>query len=530
MTNFLIVVPKLAEFDCEYIFPIGLLYISASLKRHGCNVTCLNLCSHPESARDLLAGHIAQHKIDVVLTGGVAMHWHKIAEVLFLTKQIRPQCVTVAGGAIISSDPELALRNLPIDIGVIGEGELTVVELAEYFAGNGELSAIEGIVYNDYAEGTLLYTGQRPPIEDLDAQPLPDYESFDYDHYLKVHNRIYPFYEPRLFDIGEEQVYGEVLGSRSCPFDCTFCYHPLGKKYRQRAVAEVMKEVKYLIDRFGVNFICMLDELFSTDEKRIYQFIEEFSKLNIQWTAQWRVDNVNEAVMKDLKRSGMHTIGLGLESASDTVLTSMRKKTTRAKIDAAYAIAFQNGVRPGSSLIFGDIAETEQTMAESVDWWFDHPEYMVGMKFIMTLPDSFLYRHALEQGIITDKLGYITNQQWEINLMGVDQAKFFDLKALILYLQHSYANLKPGTILELQADTGGDRTQYRTLFKCPYCGEVSSYHYYFVESETYAVIYFAVVLCKHCDVRFKVESSACFPADQHPNEDFYRYKMGCIAV
>jgi radical SAM superfamily enzyme YgiQ (UPF0313 family) len=527
--NFLIVVPRLAEFGQEYIFPLGILYISASLKKHGFNVTSLNLCSFREPVRDVLAHYISEHNISVVCTGGIAEHWRQIAEVLVHAKQVSPNCVTVAGGAIISSDPALALGNMPIDIGVVGEGDITIVELASCLMGNGDLKAVQGIAFRDPVSNTLHTTEPRPPIMDLDALPLPDYDSFDYVNYLKLRSIKWPFYEPRLFEIGEEQIYGEVLGSRSCPYDCTFCYHPLGRKYRQRSVADVMNEIKLLISKFNINFICMLDELFSADEQRIYEFIAEFSKLNIQWTAQWRVDNVNAEVLQALRKSGMHIIGLGLESASDTVLTSMRKKTSRAKIDAAFALAFENGVRPGGNLIFGDIAETEQTMAETLDWWFAHPEYAVGMKFIMTLPDSHLYRYALEKNIITDKLQHITGMTWEINLTSISNERFGDLKTLIIYLDHSRANLGLGKVLDMSVDTTSGKALYRAIFKCPYCGQGSSYHYYYVPNE-YDILYYSIVLCKHCHVRFKLQHIHCFPADIYPTEEYYSNKMGCIAV
>jgi anaerobic magnesium-protoporphyrin IX monomethyl ester cyclase len=530
MINFLIVVPRLAKFNTEYIFPIGILYISANLKKYGYNVTCLNLCSYPEPVHEVLSECISKNNIHVICTGGVAMHWHQIAEVLVVAKQIKPQSITIAGGAIISSDPELAMRNIPIDIGVIGEGELTIVELANCLSNNGNLSAVKGIVCLDSISGTLHFTEERPPIADLDSLPLPDYESFDYSDYIKIRSRKYPFYEPRLFDIGEEQIYGEVLGSRSCPFDCTFCYHPLGKKYRQRSVKEVINEIKFLIAKFNINFISMLDELFSTDEKRIYEFIEEFSKLDIQWTAQWRVDNVNEDVLKALKKSGMHAIGLGLESVSDTVLTSMRKKTSRAKIDSAYSMAFKNGVIPGGNLIFGDIAETESTMAETLDWWFAHPEYTVGIKFIMTLPDSHIYRYALEKNLITDKLKYITGQAWEINLTTLTNERYNDLRTFITYLDHTWANLHSGKILDLKIDTSSDKAIYKAVFKCPHCEQISSYHYYYSESDVHEKYFYTVVLCKQCSIRFKIESIQCFPADIYPTDEYYEIKFRCVAI
>jgi len=528
MKNFLLVIPKLAEYGQTYVFPLGMLYISACLKRAGFNLVCLNLCHHQEPQETVLARLIKVHDIQVVCTGGTAAHWKQIESLLDDVKKIDPSLITVVGGAIMTSEPELAMGHLHADIGVLGEGEETVVELAYYLSRNMSVEFVRGIVYRAPEKGALLHSEKRPPVEDLDALPLPDYGSFDYDKYLKLRTEKNPFYDPRLFEVGEEQVYGEILASRSCPYSCTFCYHPLGKKYRQRSLDDVFVEIRLLVEKFGVNFINILDELFSHDDARIASFSAEMKRLGVRWTAQWRVDNISEETLPLLKESGVSFIGLGLESASDTILKSMRKMTTREQIDRAYSLVLKHGMTPGGNLIFGDVEETDETIKESLDWWFAHPEYQVGMQFIMVLPDSALYRHALSNNLIPDKLRHVRDKLWVTNVSKLENGRFHEMQAMVTYFDHTRANLRHGRIVSSRIEEASkDKNIYNTLFECPDCGESSHYRYYYHQPEGDQSL-FTIVLCKRCLSRYKVETAACFFADVDTDEDFYNQtKLVC---
>lgn len=235
--NFLIVAPKFVDVVGQhYHFPLGLAYISSSLKKNGYNVHCLNLNHYTEPIETMLHREITGKNIDVVCIGGLSAHFNKVRAVLNIARSIKPDIITIAGGGLISSEPALMLEVLKLNFGIIGEGEETISELADAIINGKDYRNVNGIIYVDKDEGVNM-TPPRKEIADIDAIPWPDYDGFEIEKYLDMfipssYINMYPFDKPRELPI---------LASRSCPYSCTFCYHPIGKKYRQRSLDSIFE-------------------------------------------------------------------------------------------------------------------------------------------------------------------------------------------------------------------------------------------------------------------------------------------------
>ena len=320
MMNFLFVTPRYVNRGQTYEFYFGLAYVSSYMKHKEYNVFCQNTNHYNIPLEQQLSEYIDDKQIDVICTGGMSFQFNEINTLLETVKKIKPEIITVVGGAIITSDPCLALENMQIDFGIIGEGEETMVDLADALCHGNDVSKVKGIAYYD-AKNNLTITEHRDPIADLDALPIPDYEGFEYGHFVSLFTPAHNFY----FTILDEVRPAYISTSRSCPFSCTFCYHPLGKKYRQRSLDNVFKEIDYLVEMYNINVLLILDELFSVNKERMYDFAKRIQKYNIKWSPQLRVTDVDENVLKALKDSGVFAISYGIESASDKILTSMQK-------------------------------------------------------------------------------------------------------------------------------------------------------------------------------------------------------------
>ncbi len=107
MKNFLFVVPKFADKGNYYVFPIGMAYVVSYLKQKGFNVYCLNLCHSNNSIEQQLSQCFENTEIDVLCTGAMSYYWNEVNNVLKVAKLIKPEIITVVGGAIITSDPKL---------------------------------------------------------------------------------------------------------------------------------------------------------------------------------------------------------------------------------------------------------------------------------------------------------------------------------------------------------------------------------------------------------------------------------------
>lgn len=313
-----------------------------------------------------------------------------------------------------------------------------------------------------------------------------------------------------LFDYNDRKNFCEILTSRSCPFDCTFCYHPLGKKYRQRSLDNVFQEIDYLVGKYNINLLNILDEIFSLDEKRLYEFASRMKKYNIRWMAQWRADNVDENILKTLRDSGILLLGIGMESMSDKVLKSMKKHVTKSDIDRAYKLALDTRVRATGNLIFGDPEETEETVEESLNWWKEHPEYDISLGFILAVPDSKVWRHAIKHNLIDDKIQFIKDRFPVINLTKISDNKFNKLRQRVAYLKFSKRYYMKGVVLssKKEPDKYDGKNIYSFMVKCPLCLHVSTYKYFLLSKRPYTG-----VLCRHCYKRLQIKTEKAFPGD-----------------
>ncbi|MFZ2412558.1 MAG: radical SAM protein [Candidatus Methanoperedens sp.] len=509
MKNFLFVVPRFALPGQYYVFPNGLAYVISYMKHKGFNVFCLNLCHHDESIEYLLNESIKNNNIDVLCTGAMSFYWNEVNEVLETARKIKPEIVTVVGGAIITSDPRLALENMHIDFGVIGEGEETMAELADALDNGKNIYNVKGITFFE-REKNLITTEHRPPILDLDSLPFPDYEGLEFDKWLSNKWIMQPSIGGLLFDVDDEQRLCEISASRSCPYQCTFCYHPLGNIYRQRSLDNVFKEIDYLVEKYNITLLNLLDELFSANEKRIYEFTDRIGKYNIRWMAQWRVNNVNEKMLKVMKDSGILMIGLGVESLNDKVLKSMKKKITKSEIERAYKLSLDVGVRACSNIILGDPEETEETINESLEWWRKHQEYDINLGFLIAVPDSQVWQYAIANNMIEDKVQFIRDKFPVINLTKLSDKKFNEIKTKVDYYVLSQKYLISGRVLtsKREAEVYNGKNIYSFRVECPTCRQISEYKHIRYTSAPYLV-----VLCKNCYKRVKIKTKKAYPGD-----------------
>ena len=209
--NILIVYPRLIKKNDDfYYLPLGIAYISASLKSANKHVVSLNLNQKENNVFEALKDTILAENIDVVLTGGLSGEYRKIKEVVTAVKSINENLPVVVGGGIISSEPIIAMEALGADIGVIGEGEITIVELINRLESKQDISDVDGIIYNNATD--YITTKPRINVTDISTIPWPDYEGFGYDLYLDNISKIV------------DSRYVQMIASRSCPYSCTFCY------------------------------------------------------------------------------------------------------------------------------------------------------------------------------------------------------------------------------------------------------------------------------------------------------------------
>jgi radical SAM superfamily enzyme YgiQ (UPF0313 family) len=407
--NVLLIVPRYFSTEqCGYIMPLGLLYVSSSLKQSGlANVFTANLNHIDGECFDILKEKIETHHIDMIGTGGISGQYPEIVPVFKMAKQIKPTIFSIVGGGIITSDAETAMEALEVaDYGIIGEGEFTVPELIHALAVGKPVDGIPGLIY--LKNGEYHKTARRKEIQHLDTIPFPDYLSFDYDKYLETNGEVEK--EIKFTPVA-------IIGGRSCKYNCTFCFHPTGSSYRQRSLDSIFAEIDFLLAHFNINYIALREELFASDEKRVTDFCCRAQKYDFVWSIQLRVDSVNQIIVNALKNSNCRYIFLGIESADNNILKHMRKQITIEQVEQALNMTIEAGLDTRSTIIIGDEYETKESAYRTLQWWQQNKRFSsISLDMIIAFPGSTLYKNACRSKKISDPVTFLKDGCPVINL------------------------------------------------------------------------------------------------------------------
>jgi anaerobic magnesium-protoporphyrin IX monomethyl ester cyclase len=425
--NYLFVLPKNnSKISWYNIFPFGVAYVSAYLKSQGHSVFTANLEFDERDTTKAMTALLREHEIDVLCVSGLSRDYPRIKVLIDCGRAVNEHLIVVAGGGIVTADAETAMQALGADIGVIGQGEVTMHELATALDGGLPMDAIPGLIYR--RNGGYVTTPARREIADLDSLPLPDYEGFRFPEFMKqVDYRV-----------------AYVIASRSCPYRCTFCFHPSGKKYRRRSLDSVFGEIDLLINRYGARSIAISDELFSIDRDRILDFCDRIASFKTPWSVALRVSDVDRQLLDTMKRAGCTEISYGIESADDTILKSMRKKITRAQTERALELTFDAGIEIQGGMIFGDVAETPATVANTLRWYDDHLRFNLNLNMIEVFPGTPLYHQAHAHGIIPDKIDFLRDGCPLINVSKLSDDEYRRLASAV-YERNMLAKYEPET-------------------------------------------------------------------------------------
>ncbi|MFA6548458.1 MAG: radical SAM protein [Candidatus Margulisiibacteriota bacterium] len=485
----------------RYMFPLGLAYIAAVLKKDGYDVDVLNLNHYPGPVDSIIKSVLSRKQYDHVLTGGISTFLNQIKAVVTAVRKINPDINIIVGGGVVSSEPELIYDYLKPTYGIIGEGEKTVSELIACLAKKEPVHNVQGLIYRD-PHGICIKTSPRLPIANIDLIPYPDFDAFEFDKYLD-HMHPSDQYSYDLFD--QPRAY-PIICSRSCPYLCTFCFHPLGNKYRQRSLGSIMAELRQNVPRYKINIVGIYDELFSNDRKRLLEFCDEmqaFTKTlpwDCRWGCQMRVDRVDDELLARMKASGCYTISYGFESYSLSVLKSMKKHIMPEQIKRAVDLTLKNEISIQGNFIFGDVAETRTTARTTLDFWKKHVEAGIILSFINPYPGTEIYQKLVERGVIKNKIDFISNHIFDI--FNISE-KMSNNEFGRLWFEVMKARILNRIYAGHYALRAGENGTVSIKVTCPHCHNEIEYHNYYVLSRK---VLFLMFYCRACRRRFYVGS------------------------
>ncbi|MDP7636875.1 MAG: radical SAM protein [Phycisphaerae bacterium] len=339
-------------------FPLGVGYLAAYLRQHGCPVRIFQPPARggfDPALRRVLADY------DPALVG-ISVMTPSYPEAVRLCEMVKKHsaCKTVLGGHHVSAEGAEVLKQSPTtDFAAVGEGEQTLLELAEAVgSGREEFSSIDGLHWRD-ANGQVRQNAPRGLIEDLDSLPLPARDMVDMSRY-RVHSYI---------DFGKRSA--TMISSRGCPFRCIFCSSRLtmGNRYRYRSAESVLAEIRSLVADYGVDHIVFEDDTLTLRRDRMRDICRGMLELprRPSWYCLSRVDTLDYPLAKLMRKAGCRMVNFGIESGSPEILEKIGKRISLERAVQTIGDCTRAGIRTQCTFIVGFPFDTPETLKATFD-------------------------------------------------------------------------------------------------------------------------------------------------------------------
>jgi len=392
------IVSSFGEKDEQHDPPLGLAYLASYLRRY------LNFDNTViiDKEKNLLEA-IKREKPDIVGITSMSLEYNKIANMGTEIKETFDIPVLI-GGVHISLMPH-HLSNF--DVGVINEGEQTILELMKIYLKQGcfpldKLRGVEGIVFND--NGNIRINNKRTLINPLDSIPFPARDLLNMKNYMI----------PRRNFFSKIGRYAQMITSRGCPYKCSFCSSSkFWQSYRRFSAEYVVSEIELLIEKYKAEGIIIWDDLFIADIDRLEKISEILKerKIDIKFNIWSRANLINKHVCELLKKIGVEATVFGLESGSEKILQKLKGKSVTVKDNKrALKLCKEAGITTIGNLVMGHPEETEEDLRKTLSL-VRNPNLDCFLVFQLTpLPKTEIWKYAKSIGLVSDSVNFDYSQ------------------------------------------------------------------------------------------------------------------------
>lgn len=378
----------------EATAPLGILAVSTPLLRAGYEVRIIDSTITPDFQQQVLKEVEDALCLAVSLVTGPMIR--ETAAIARAVKACHPNTPVVLGGWHPSLLPDQTLEASFVDGVVRGQGEDSLLQIADRLCDGSPLDDVPGIGFK--RDGRLVFTPERP-LRPLVELPPKAYHLADFDAYERTCGRRWAMY----------------ISSLACPFNCAYCTNEgvYGRRWNALPADQVVEEMKDLADRYRLELLWVVDDNFLVDRERAVAIADGLvqSGANFRWSIQASTNLVTRLAddeLRLLREAGLQQICHGAESASPKVLKLMDKDFQ--KIETMYAAAkkcLRAGIRPSFNIIFGFPGEGETERQETIRFIQDVCRRYPGAEFWTNIftpyPGAPIMRRAKELGIEVPK-------------------------------------------------------------------------------------------------------------------------------
>ena len=415
--------------------PLGICYIAAVLEEAGKDVEIID-CTPLEMTPAELISELEKKKPDIIGLSATSPSYESTLKAAALIRESLPDAVVVIGGVHVTALPDETLACDVFDVGVLGEGEVTFLELVNHIEENGlnDLSKIKGIAYRK--DNKVVKTGKRESIKDLDSLPFPA------RHLIPPIDKYHP--TPASY---KKLPHADIMTSRGCPTLCTFCDRSVfGCSYRGYSAEKVIAEVEELIGKYGVRDIKFFDDTFTLDQRRLYKIMDlmEERGIDVPWSCLTKVNCVTKEMLQRMKDAGCWQVLYGIESGDPRMMKLLKKGTTVEQNEKAVRWAKEVGLNVRCDFLFGTPGDTMESMEKTLKFAIKINPDLAHFNKFTPYPGTEIYHNLINQGYTFDFTKSCSQLDHSIIMYcpeGVDEEeyrKFIDKAYQRFYLRPAY--------------------------------------------------------------------------------------------
>lgn len=399
--------------------PLGIMYLASTLREWGGykEVKIIDYAYEYPKIDFLLT----DFKPDIVGLSSLTTEsplMHKLAAKI---KEVKNDCKVVCGGPHISALRGKILEDDNIDFIVIGEGEKTFVELVRSIEEEKEgWKKISGFGWRE--DEKIIVNESRIFIENLDEIPFPAWDLIEIEKYSTPANMLGSL-------VGK--IYAPIFTSRGCPYGCIYCHNIFGKKIRKRSVKNIIEEVKFLHDKFGVSELHIFDDIFNIDKERsleICRQIKNFS-FHLAFPNGVRGDLMDEELIHAFKDAGAYNLTYAIETGSERLQKLIKKHLDLRKVKEVIKMTANEGILTAGFFMLGFPTETEEEMLETIDYACSSALHSASFFTVKPFPNTKLFEWAIKEGWMSEisDANYYFYDNFQSNCSKVSIERFREL-------------------------------------------------------------------------------------------------------
>jgi len=369
-----------SEGDEKSNYPMGLLYIAGYLEQKGVSVKVLDVAAAHLMLEDILQTVAEAHPILV----GISAMTPGIRSAVTIAREIRIRLgrnVSIAlGGSHVNSDETFIQRYPVFDFCVIGEGEKTTYDA---FVKLKEGRDVHGLL-------------QGESIDDLDALPFPARHLIDIHRYFR----------------DEERRQGQrpaatMLGSRGCPYHCSFCSIPVIRhKVRYRSAGNIVDEMEAIYESCGGRY-SFVDDVLTLSKKRTIELCDEIirRRLKVKWCGMTRANTLTEKMVRHLSAAGCNDLFIGVESGNQRIRNEViGKEITDDQIREAVKLCRKHDIHTNLFLMIGFPTESLHEVEDTIRIGQRVHADLIGIRITVPFPGTKIFEYAEQEGMIPPDL------------------------------------------------------------------------------------------------------------------------------